>query len=139
MLSGVVVRGDGRGKDLGFPTANLDCPVGDIPPDGIYAAWVRIDGAVHRRQASVSVGTNPTFAGRRRRRVEVHLHDVDVDLYGCRLDVELVAFLRETLRFDDVDGLIAQSRRDVALSRSALAESRSRVTPRSSADASVPR
>ena len=70
--------------------------------------------------ASVSVGTNPTFDGTRPRRVEVHLHDVDIDLYGRRLDVELVAYLRPTLRFADVADLVAQSRRDVVSCRDAL-------------------
>ena len=119
-IAGVVVPGDGRGRALGFPTANLRCDDGVLPDDGIYAAWVRIDGDGPRMPASVSVGTNPTFDGTRPRRVEVHLHDVDIDLYGRRLDVELVAYLRPTLRFADVADLVAQSRRDVVSCRDAL-------------------
>jgi len=121
VISGTVVPGDGRGRGLGFPTANLRCDEGELPDDGIYAAWAVLDGEGERMPASVSVGSNPTFAGVRARRVEVHLHDVDLDLYGRRLDVELVAYLRATLRFADVDELVAQSRRDVAGCREALA------------------
>lgn len=120
-IAGLVVPGDGRGRVLGFPTANLELERGDPPVDGIYAAWVRIDDGPHRWAASVSVGTNPTFAGDRERRVEVHLHDVDIDLYGRRLAVALVAHLRPTLRFDGVDALIAQTADDIAHCRTLLA------------------
>ena len=120
-IAGPVVPGDGRGRALGFPTANLELERGDLPADGIYAAWVRIDDDPHRWAASVSVGTNPTFDGDREPRVEVHLHDVDIDLYGRRLAVTLVAHLRPTLRFDGVDELIVQTADDVARCRTLLA------------------
>ncbi|WP_217177603.1 riboflavin kinase [Streptomyces sp. AC495_CC817] len=119
-ISGTVVRGDGRGRALGFPTANLCGDGGDLPDDGIYAAWVVVDDLGERMPASVSVGSNPTFAGERPRRVEVHLHDVDIDLYGRHLRVELVAYLRPTLTFAGADELVAQSRLDVASCREAL-------------------
>lgn len=112
-IAGVVVPGDGRGRDLGFPTANLALDGAELPGDGIYAAWARIDDAPQSWAASVSVGSNPTFEGDRERRVEVHLHDADLDLYGRRLRVTLVARLRPTLRFDGVDALIAQTADDV--------------------------
>lgn len=117
VIGGVVVPGDGRGRDLGFPTANLALDNDSLPADGIYAAWVRIDDDAHAWAASVSVGANPTFAGDRERRVEVHLHDAEVDLYGRRLVVELVAHLRPTLRFADVADLIARTADDVARCR----------------------
>lgn len=120
-IAGEVVPGDGRGRGLGIPTANLSCDGADLPDDGIYAARVGIDGADPRMPATVSVGTNPTFAGERPRRVEVHVHDVDLDLYGRRLDVVLIAFLRPTLRFADVAELVAQSERDIAGCRRVLA------------------
>ncbi|WP_226531439.1 riboflavin kinase [Microbacterium paraoxydans] len=119
-IAGLVVPGDGRGRVLGFPTANLELEGRGLPDDGIYAAWVRIDEDTHPWAASVSVGANPTFDGDRARRVEVHLHDVDIDLYGRRLDVTLVARLRPTLRFDRVDELIAQSADDVVRCRALL-------------------
>lgn len=120
LIRGLVVPGDGRGRILGFPTANLCCEPGDLPDDGIYAAWARIEGDPARWAASVSVGANPTFAGDRDRRVEAHLHDVDFDLYGRILTVELVVQLRPTWRFDSVDDLIAQTVDDVARCRSVL-------------------
>ncbi|GGM57714.1 riboflavin kinase [Microbacterium saperdae] len=120
VLRGEVVPGDGRGRVLGFPTANLRCGDSPLPEDGIYAAWVRIDDELPAYRGTVSVGTNPTFAGERERRVEVHLHAVDVDLYGRALEVELVAYLRPTLCFADADALIAQSALDVADSDAAL-------------------
>ncbi|MFJ3472755.1 riboflavin kinase [Microbacterium maritypicum] len=120
-IVGLVVPGDGRGRELGFPTANLALDHEDLPDDGIYAAWVRIDDDLLSWAASVSVGMNPTFDGDRERRVEVHLHDVDLDLYGRRLAVALVARLRPTLRFDGVDALIAQTADDVVHCRLLLA------------------
>lgn len=120
-IVGVVVPGDGRGRELGFPTANLALDRGELPADGIYAAWARIDDDVNPWAASVSVGANPTFDGDRERRVEVHLHDVDLDLYGRRLAVTLIARLRPTLRFDGVDALIAQTADDVVRCRLLLA------------------
>lgn len=120
MLRGDVVPGDGRGRVLGFPTANLRCEGGALPEDGIYAAWVRIEDDPTPYPGTVSVGTNPTFAGERDRRVEVHLHATDIDLYGRSLAVELVAFLRPTLCFIDAEALIAQSLIDIADSDAAL-------------------
>ena len=116
-IVGVVVRGDGRGRELGFPTANLELDIGELPVDGIYAAWAWVDRDPQVWGASVSVGANPTFDGDRERRVEVHLHDADLDLYGRRLTVALVARLRPTLRFDGVDALIAQTANDVVRCR----------------------
>lgn len=120
VLSGLVVHGDGRGRLLGFPTANLALPERLLPDDGIYAAWARLPGDARRWEATVSVGVNPTFCGDRPRRLEAHLHDVDLDLYGRRLSVELVALLRPTLRFDGVEELIARTAADVAASRRLL-------------------
>ncbi|EQM73239.1 MULTISPECIES: riboflavin kinase [Microbacterium] len=120
-IVGLVVPGDGRGRELGFPTANLALDHEDLPDDGIYAAWVRIDDDLLSWAASVSVGMNPTFDGDRERRVEVHLHDADIDLYGRRLCVTLVARLRPTLRFDGVEALIAQTADDVTRCRAVLA------------------
>jgi riboflavin kinase len=120
VIAGVVVPGDGRGRELGFPTANLARDGGELPPDGIYAAWVRVGDGPRSYAASVSVGTNPTFAGDRERRVEVHLHDADLDLYGRTLVVSLVAHLRPTRRFADVDELISQSADDVSRCRELL-------------------
>jgi riboflavin kinase/FMN adenylyltransferase len=110
-VEGIVVRGDGRGRELGFPTANLDLPEGLlVPPDGVYAGWAR------DRRAAVSIGTNPHFDGVERR-VEAHLLDFDDDIYGERLVVELWAPLREQRRFDSLDELVDAIGDDVERTR----------------------
>jgi riboflavin kinase/FMN adenylyltransferase len=112
-VEGVVVRGDGRGRELGFPTANLDVPDGLlVPPDGVYAGWS------HDRRAAVSIGTNPHFDGLERR-VEAHLVDFDGDLYGARLVVELWRPIREQRRFDSLEELVAAIDGDVERTRQA--------------------
>jgi len=106
-VEGLVVRGDGRGRQLGFPTANLDLPPELlVPPDGVYAGWT------NGRRAAVSIGTNPQFDGVERR-VEAHLLDFDGDLYGKRLVVQVWSRLREQARFDSLNGLVAAIRADV--------------------------
>jgi riboflavin kinase/FMN adenylyltransferase len=117
-IEGVVVRGDQRGRQLGFPTANLLCEArAAIPADGVYAAWLVRRG--RREMAAVSIGTNPTFSGRERR-VEAFVLDFDEDLYGERVGLDFVAHLRETRRYDAVEPLIAQIAQDVADTRDIL-------------------
>jgi riboflavin kinase / FMN adenylyltransferase len=112
-VEGTVVRGDGRGRELGFPTANLEVPEELlVPPDGVYAGWT------HDRRAAVSIGTNPHFDGVERR-VEAHLLDFDGDLYGERLVVELWAPIREQRRFDSLEELVAAIGDDVERTRAA--------------------
>jgi riboflavin kinase / FMN adenylyltransferase len=126
-MRGVVVRGDARGRLLGFPTANLAPEaVGMVPADGVYAGWLlrgAAPGAAHveRLPAAISVGTNPTFGGTGRR-VEAYVLDRDdLELYGEEIVVEFVARVRATLAFDGVDALVARMRTDVAEVRSLLA------------------
>jgi riboflavin kinase/FMN adenylyltransferase len=112
-VEGTVVRGDGRGRELGFPTANLDVPEGLlVPPDGVYAGWA------HDRRAAVSIGTNPHFDGVERR-VEAHLLDFDGDLYGRRLVVQLWVPIREQRRFESLEELVAAIGDDVERTRGA--------------------
>ena len=112
-VEGIVVRGDGRGRELGFPTANLEVPERLlVPPDGVYAGWAR------DQRAAVSIGTNPHFDGVERR-VEAHLLDFDGDLYGERLVVEFWTPLREQRRFDSLEELVAAIRDDVERTRGA--------------------
>ena len=123
---GEVVHGDGRGRDLGFPTANLYfhatvC----LPPDGVYAARASWGGPslldpAERADAVVSLGTRPTF-GEGERLLEVHLPDRDDDLYSARMSVELVRHLRDQRRYASVDELITQMGRDVERARTVLA------------------
>lgn len=117
-LEGVVVRGDRRGQELGFPTANL-LPGRHVavPADGIYAGWCQLRGQAH--MAAVSIGTNPTFAGRERR-VEAYLLDFQGDLYGERVALDFVAQLREQRTYPEVGPLVAQIREDVAQVRRLL-------------------
>jgi riboflavin kinase/FMN adenylyltransferase len=125
-VMGVVVHGDHRGRELGYPTANLSQDaVGQVPADGVYAGrLVRPElppGAPDAvLPAAVSVGTNPTFDGLQRR-VEAYVLDrTDLDLYGERLAVEFVERLRPTLRFDGVEALVQQMALDVARCRELL-------------------
>jgi riboflavin kinase/FMN adenylyltransferase len=125
-VTGIVVHGDHRGRQLGYPTANLSQEhEGLVPSDGVYAGWlVRLDlppGATDRTlPAAVSVGTNPTFDGHQRR-VEAYVLDrTDLDLYGERVAVEFVDHLRPTLKFDSIDALVEQMQQDVASCRAIL-------------------
>jgi riboflavin kinase/FMN adenylyltransferase len=117
-LEGVVVRGDQRGRELGFPTANLMCAAhAAVPADGVYAAWFQHRGKTHR--AAVSIGTNPTFAGEERR-VEAYVLDFDGDLYGERVALDFVAHLREQRVYQGPEWLIEQIALDVEQTRAKL-------------------
>ena len=121
-VAGVVVRGDQRGREIGFPTANLMCHrYAAVPADGVYAARLirggRNGGSL---PASVSIGTNPTFSGRERR-VEAYVLDFAGDLYGERVSLDFVAHLREQRKYDGIEPLVAQIREDVEQTRSVLA------------------
>jgi riboflavin kinase/FMN adenylyltransferase len=120
-VQGEVVHGDGRGRGLGFPTANLKLdPLKLIPANGIYAvrAWDVATPAIVW-QGAANVGVRPTFGGEERR-VEVFLMDVDLDLYGATLCVEWVQRLREERAFATVPALIAQMTEDVRQARHLL-------------------
>ncbi|HTS15865.1 MAG TPA: bifunctional riboflavin kinase/FMN adenylyltransferase [Candidatus Sulfotelmatobacter sp.] len=123
---GTVVHGDGRGRGLGYPTANLafDEPVA-LPPDGIYAVHASWGGRdplepVHRADGVASLGVRPTF-GERTRLLEAHLFDVSPDLYGQRLRVEFVRCQRGERRFGSVAALVEQMDLDAARARRILA------------------
>ncbi|WP_051037529.1 bifunctional riboflavin kinase/FAD synthetase [Nocardia otitidiscaviarum] len=122
-VEGIVVRGDGRGKGLGFPTANVAPHLhAAVPADGVYAGWFTVldSGDPVRRMAAVSVGTNPTFDGRNRT-VEPHVLDFDGDLYGKRVAVDFVEQLRGMRKFDSIDELVEAMGRDVKQAREILA------------------
>jgi riboflavin kinase/FMN adenylyltransferase len=123
-LEGIVVRGDGRGKEIGFPTANLATSRhAAIPADGIYAGWFTHHGprqtTLTPQRAAVSVGTNPTFSGKERR-VEAFVLDADQDFYGERVTLDFVTRLRDMVRFDSVEALVEQMHRDVDRAREIL-------------------
>lgn len=124
-----MVRGDGRGRDLGYPTANVAPPMySAIPADGVYAAWFTVLGhgpvvgtviPGERYQAAVSVGTNPTFSGRTRT-VEAFVLDTDADLYGQHVAVDFVARLRGQEKFDSVADLVTAMGSDTDRARTIL-------------------
>jgi riboflavin kinase/FMN adenylyltransferase len=127
-VDGVVVRGDRRGRELGYPTANVETPpYTAIPADGVYAGHLVLrehagDGGAaggRRYPAAVSVGTNPTFQGTRRT-VEAFLLDFDGDLYGEHVGVEFAERLRPMTAFAGVDELVEAMARDVADTRRIL-------------------
>lgn len=120
-VRGVVAHGDGRGRELGFPTANLTVPAGiAVPADGVYAAWFTGGDGV-RRKACVSVGRRPTFyAESGEVLVEAHLLGWDGDLYGQRGRVDFVARQRGQERFDSAGALVRQMARDVEDARRLL-------------------
>jgi riboflavin kinase/FMN adenylyltransferase len=116
MLEGTVVTGDQRGRELGFPTANL-VPDDEmvIPGHGVYAAFA------NGHPAAVNIGVRPTFESGRGVLIESYLIDFDTDLYGQNLRVAFVERLRGERRFPDVESLVAQMRMDVEEARQACA------------------
>ncbi|UNK69568.1 bifunctional riboflavin kinase/FAD synthetase [Microbacterium sp. H1-D42] len=118
-VSGEVVHGLKRGRELGFPTANLSELVDSlVPADGVYAGWLIDHESGIRHPAAISVGTNPTFDDVPRRQVEAHVLDkTGLDLYGHPVTVEFTAHLRGMVAFDGMDALIAQIAADVADAR----------------------
>ena len=115
----IVVHGEKRGRELGYPTANLaPSPEGLIPADGVYAAWATI--GEDRFPAAVSVGNNPTFDGVPEKRVEAHLLDQDLDLYGRTIEIAFVEYVRGMVKFTNIDGLIAQMDDDTERVRDVL-------------------
>lgn len=113
--AGLVVRGEGRGRSLGVPTANLRLlPEKVVPATGVYAAYARLAGEVH--MAAASIGTRPTFGGEGLT-VEAHLLDLDRDLYGQRIELAFVERLRDELRFVTPSALVEQMMADLAAAR----------------------
>ena len=114
-IDGAVVRGAGRGRELGIPTANLDTRNELVPPDGVYATTVTIDGVVY--PGVTNIGMRPTFGDVVKPVVEVHALDLERDLYGQCLRLGFVQRLRDERRFPDVDSLKAQIEADVRRAR----------------------
>jgi riboflavin kinase/FMN adenylyltransferase len=128
-VEGVVVRGQQRGRALGFPTANLEtAPHTAVPADGVYAGWLLsldAEGLEEQRwPAAISVGTNPTFDGREQTVEAYALDRDDLDLYGLHMAVDFTARLRGMVRFDSAAALTEQMRRDVDEARDLVGGSR---------------
>ncbi|MDA0770240.1 MAG: bifunctional riboflavin kinase/FAD synthetase [Chloroflexi bacterium] len=117
-LTGKVGHGDKRGRELGFPTANLEVsPNMAVPANGIYATFAYVDG--QRHMAATSIGTRPTFDGVGRS-IEAFLLEFDSDLYNSPIRLEFIQRLRDELKFDDVEGLLEQMNVDVQQTREIL-------------------
>ncbi len=114
-IDGVVVRGDGRGATLGFPTANLATDNELLPPNGVYATTVRLDGVIY--PSVTNIGVRPTFGDQGGPVVETHVLGVTMDLYGRSVGLGFVQRVRDERRFDTVDQLTAQIALDVQKTR----------------------
>ena len=123
-VRGVVVEGDHRGRDMGFPTANVPTSGVAAPADGVYAGWLRREDTGETYPAAISVGTNPTFDGERERRVESYVLDRDdLELYGVEVEVAFVDRLRGMVRFEGVEALVETMHDDVRRAREILGQS----------------
>jgi len=111
-LTGPVVHGEKRGREIGYPTANIGLdPLATIPADGVYAGWLTV--GADRWPAAISIGTNPTFPGVRGRQVEAYaLDQTGLDLYDKAAKLEFGFRLRDTLKFDGLDPLLVQMKKD---------------------------
>ena len=111
-LDGVVVHGEKRGREIGYPTANLGKIEGQtIPADGVYAGWLTV--GINFWPAAISIGTNPTFEGNRGRQVEAYALDQQgLELYDKNASIEFGWYLRPTLKFDSLDELLVQMKKD---------------------------
>ena len=121
-LSGPVIHGDGRGRRINIPTANIGYPATKVlPPNGIYACWANI--GAERIMAATNIGINPTFTPDKRTvNVEAHLLDFDRDIYGETVTIEFVSRLRDELKYDSVEALVKQIRLDIENTRKIWAE-----------------
>lgn len=119
VVEGAVVRGDRRGRELGFPTANVAVPDdGGLPPDGVFAGVLqRADGTRHL--AAISIGRRPQFYAEGERLVEAYVLDFSEDLYGEQVRIEIGAMVRAQARYSTDEELIAQMTRDVEAVRAA--------------------
>ncbi len=123
-MRGVVVKGDQRERELGYPTANVPTDgLTAAPADGVYAGRVRRLDTGETHPAAIRVGTNPTFDGERYRRIESYVLDrTDLELYGVEVEVSFVERLRGMVTFDGIDPLLVQMADDVRRARELLGE-----------------
>lgn len=122
-LSGAVIHGDGRGRRINIPTANIDYPKQKtIPVNGIYACWAMVDNK--KFMAATNIGFNPTFTPDKKiPSLEAHLLDFNGDIYGRQVKIEFVSRLRDELKFNSVEALLGQIWDDIKKTREILAHS----------------
>ncbi|MBI4228480.1 MAG: bifunctional riboflavin kinase/FAD synthetase [Deltaproteobacteria bacterium] len=118
-VEGVVKEGERRGRDLGFPTANLDTDWELLPKKGVYITWAEINGK--KLKSITNVGTRPTF-GKNQLLIETHILDFNDDIYGDTIRVSFIDRLRDEKRFDNVESLISQISTDVEKAKRVFAE-----------------
>ena len=116
-VKGAVVKNDGRGSRIGFPTANIKISSDETPLRGVYAVKVKVSGALYNGIANV--GYAPTF-GRNEFMVEVHIFCFSQDIYGKSIEILFVDFLREERKFDSVEQLVGQIRKDIEKAKEIL-------------------
>jgi len=114
-ILGTVTRGDGLGKKIGFPTANLSAHSEQFPPNGVYLAEAWLDGVLHH--GVVNLGYRPTVSHESNRVLEIHLFDFNRDIYGQDVEVRFVQYLRPEKKFESVDALVRQIDLDVRQAR----------------------
>jgi len=126
-LTGFVVKGDQRGRQIGFPTANVDIqPDITLPPDGTYATWTQADGVTYK--SATNIGFRPTFGGIGRQ-LETHIINYNGDLYNAKIRVAFVKKLRDEVKFNAVGDLVNQLHQDIAQAKVVLAEDGSLPPP----------
>ena len=115
-ILGTVTRGDSLGKKIGFPTANLSAHSEQFPPNGVYAAEAKIDNQPY--SGVINLGVRPTIAaGKSERILEIHLFDFKQDIYSKDVEVRFLKFLRPEKKFENLDALVQQIRRDAEQAR----------------------
>ncbi|RJP22809.1 MAG: bifunctional riboflavin kinase/FAD synthetase [Candidatus Abyssobacteria bacterium SURF_5] len=119
-ITGDIVGGARLGREMGFPTANIEPRHEAIPPDGIYAVWVNVLDVC--KPGTLNIGFRPTVSNERKRTIEVHIMDFYHDIYNEKVEVTFVAKLRDERKFPSVDALVEQIKKDVEKARNILVE-----------------
>jgi riboflavin kinase/FMN adenylyltransferase len=119
-ITGTIVGGSGIGREIGFPTANIEPHHEAIPPNGIYAVWVEVGGT--RKPGTLNIGYRPTVSAEKKRTVEVHIMDFYHDIYDQEIEVAFVEKLRDEKKFPSLEALSEQIKRDVETARNILVE-----------------
>jgi len=119
-ITGDIVEGSHLGREIGFPTANIEPHHEAIPPDGIYAVWVDVGGT--RKQGTLNIGYRPTVTEERKRTVEVHIMDFYHDIYSEKIEITFVEKLRDEKKFPSLEALTGQIKKDVEKAREILVE-----------------
>jgi len=124
-ITGSIVEGTKLGREIGFPTANIEPHHEAVPPNGIYAVWLDVGGM--RKPGTLNIGYRPTVTTEKKRTVEVHIMDFYQDIYNQEVEVTFVEKLRDEQKFPSLDALAGQIKKDVEKARNILVEQRDRL------------